>query len=64
MQLDDSQMDALLTSHALSPELLRRDAFDEFLEDRRRRLSGLIERVMGKYQWTEVRSRIEASAAW
>ena len=48
MQLDDRQMDALLTSHALLPELLRRDAFDEFLEDRRRRLTGLIERAMGK----------------
>lgn len=46
--LDDAQMDELLASHELSPELLRKDAFDEFIEDRRRRLSGLVERAIGK----------------
>jgi len=46
--LGDDAMDALLESHALSPELLRRDDFDAFLEDRRRRLGGLIERAMGR----------------
>lgn len=45
---DDAEMDALLASHALAPELLRQDDFDAFLEDRRRRLGGLIERAMGK----------------
>ena len=46
--LSDGDMDVLLTSHALSPELLRRDAFDDFVEDRRRRLARLIEEAMGK----------------
>jgi hypothetical protein len=46
--LVDTEMDELLASHALAPDLLRLDAFDDFLEDRRRRLSGLIERAMGK----------------
>jgi len=48
VQLEDAAMDDLLASHALSPDLLRRDAFDEFLEDRRRRLSRLVETAMGK----------------
>ncbi len=46
--LGDAEMDALLASHAMSPELLRRDAFDEFLEDRRVRLCRLVEKAMGK----------------
>ena len=46
--LDDIQMDQLLKSHALSPDLLRQDAFDDFLEDRRGRLSRLVEMAMGK----------------
>ena len=46
--LNDSEMDELLASHALAPDLLRRDAFDDFVEDRRRRLSRLVEKAMGK----------------
>jgi hypothetical protein len=46
--LSDAEMDQLLASHALDPALLRHDAFDDFLEDRRRRLSRLIEQAMGK----------------
>ncbi len=46
--LSDAEMDRLLASHALSPKLLRSDAFDDFLENRRRCLSGLIEKAMGK----------------
>jgi len=41
-------MDGLLASHALSPALLRQDAFDDFLEDRRRQLSRLVEAAMEK----------------
>ena len=37
-----------LLIHALAPDLLRRDAFDDFVEDRRRRLSRLVEVAMGK----------------
>ncbi|MDX8402018.1 MAG: hypothetical protein R8K47_05240, partial [Mariprofundaceae bacterium] len=48
VQLSDSEMDKLLESHALSPELLRADNFEDFLADRRRRLVALIEQAMGK----------------
>ena len=48
VSLSDSEMDELLASHALSPDLLRQDKFNNFLEDRRKRLSRLIEKVMGK----------------
>ena len=44
----DGEMDDLLASHALSPGLLRTDDFDQFIEDRHRRLLALIERAMGK----------------
>ena len=46
--LSDSAMDELLVSHALSPDLLRQDAFEDFVEERRRRLSRLVETAMGK----------------
>ena len=46
--LSDKEMDALLSSHALAPDLLRQDAFDLFIEDRRQRLGRLIESAMGK----------------
>ncbi len=48
VQLDDTSMDKLLESHALSSELLRSDHFNEFLEDRRIRLLALIQHAMGK----------------
>ena len=41
-------MDQLLNSHRISPEHLRRDAFDVFYEQRRRDLLELIGRVIGK----------------
>jgi len=46
--LTDDEMDALLASHAIAPELLRADKFRAFIEDRRRRLAALIEKAMGK----------------
>lgn len=46
--LNDSEMNKLLTSHALAPDLMRLDAFDDFMEDRRKRLSQLVEETMGK----------------
>jgi hypothetical protein len=48
VQLDDTEMDVLLESHALSSQLLRENQFDSFIEDRRQRLMKLIERAMGK----------------
>ena len=45
---DDAQMDKLLKSHFLSSRRLRQDAYDKFIEDRRDRLSQLIETAMGK----------------
>jgi len=48
VQLSDSEMDRILESHALSPELLRADDFEAFVEDRRQRLVTLIEKAMGK----------------
>lgn len=48
VQLGDADMDRLLHSHALSPEMLRQDNFDAFIEDRSRRLSEVIEKAMGK----------------
>ncbi len=48
VQLDDEAMNDLLISHALSPELLRADEFEKFLENRRSNLLRLIEKAMGK----------------
>ncbi len=48
VDLDNDAMNDLLASHALSPELLRMDQFAEFLQDRRQRLSRLVEKAMGK----------------
>ncbi len=52
--LDEQQMDELLATHALDPSLLRADAFEAFLEDRRRRLGQLVARAMGKAVATDV----------
>ncbi|QGQ21944.1 DUF262 domain-containing protein [Gimesia benthica] len=46
--MDNAKMDELLLSHALSPDLLRSDSFHEFIEDRRKRLSQLVSKAMGK----------------
>lgn len=46
VRLDNEAMDALLASHALNPDLMRSDSFEEFLEDRRTRLMELVERAM------------------
>ncbi len=48
LRLNVEDINKLLASHALDPELLWRDDFDAFLENRRRRLTRLIERAMGK----------------
>lgn len=48
VQLSDDEMNRLLVSHALAPELLRQDDFENFIKDRRQKLLGLIEKAMGK----------------
>jgi hypothetical protein len=66
VDLSDAEMDQLLASHALSPELLRADDFKNFIEDRRRRLAGLVERAMGKQvtqAWEEEEYDTEALEA-
>ncbi len=60
--LADQEMDALLASHALSPALLRADNFEEFIEDRRRKLSKLIEKAMGKQLVSEVETELSSAA--
>jgi hypothetical protein len=46
--LSDSQMDELLKTHAINPDILRSDDFNGFIDDRKQRLKNLIEIVMGK----------------
>jgi hypothetical protein len=48
VQLSDEDMDQILETHAVSPQLLRQDDFKRFIEDRRQRLLRLIEKAMGK----------------
>ncbi len=47
-ELNDAQMNQLLESHFLSSSLLRRNAFDDFIEKRRQCLGQLVETAMGK----------------
>ena len=48
VQLSDEEMDQILEGHCIPPEKLRADDFYGFIEERRTRLLGLIEKVMGK----------------
>lgn len=48
VDLPDTDMNEILSSHALSPELMRQNDFDAFIEDRRQRLTRLVEKAMGK----------------
>ena len=41
-------LNAYVQSHLIDPALLRADQFDAFMEDRQKRLLGLIEAAMGK----------------
>lgn len=42
------KLDGYLQSHLINPALLHTDKFEEFMEDRQKRLLGLIEQAMGK----------------
>lgn len=46
--LSDEDMDAILESHFISPQLLRTDDFEAFFENRKQQLLALIEQAMGK----------------
>jgi hypothetical protein len=48
VQLTDEQMNEILVSHALNPNLLRADKYYEFIADRRTRLSQIVSTAMGK----------------
>ncbi|WP_022872890.1 GmrSD restriction endonuclease domain-containing protein [Nesterenkonia alba] len=47
-QISSEVLDAVLDSHLISAEALRRDEFATFFTDRRRRLCELVENAMGK----------------
>jgi hypothetical protein len=46
--IDSKKLDAYLQSHLIDPSLLRADSFENFMEDRQRRLLALIEQATGK----------------
>ncbi len=45
-------LDAYVQSHLIDPALLRGDQFEAFMDDRQKRLLGLIEQAMGKSAYT------------
>jgi len=48
VQLDNGEMDAILSEHFIPTERLRADDFHGFFDERKRLLMGLIEQAMGK----------------
>ena len=46
--INQTQLDAYVSSHLIDPELLRADSFEAFMVDRQGRLLDLIERATGK----------------
>tara|TARA_R110001599_G_C12267060_1_gene660944 strand:+ start:125 stop:1909 length:1785 start_codon:yes stop_codon:yes gene_type:complete len=48
VQLDNDEMDAILSEHFIPTERLRADDFHGFFDERKRLLMGLIEQAMGK----------------
>lgn len=50
--ISGDKLDSYLRSHLIDPTLLRTDAFDSFMDDRQKRLLGLIEQAMGKAAYT------------
>jgi hypothetical protein len=47
-KVDPSRLDQILRSHVIEPDLIRTDAFDDFLRARAGRLLDLIEEATGK----------------
>jgi hypothetical protein len=48
VKIDDVAMDAILRTHAIEPELLRRDDFKSFYAARKQALLALVGQAMGK----------------
>ena len=46
--IECARLDAFLRSHLVNPDLLRKDDFEAFMQDRQKRLLALIENAMGK----------------
>jgi len=46
--ISNEKLDSYLQSHLIDPAFLRADKFEAFMEDRQKRLLGLIEQAMGK----------------
>lgn len=46
--IDSTRLNGFLESHLIDPALLRGDKFEAFMEDRQKRLLGLIETATGK----------------
>jgi len=50
--ISGEKLDGYVRSHLIDPGLLRADSFDAFMEDRQKRLLGMIEQAMGKAAYT------------
>jgi hypothetical protein len=50
--ISGEKLNAYLQSHLINPTLLRADKFEAFMDDRQKRLLGLIEQAMGKAAYT------------
>jgi hypothetical protein len=51
-QIESARLDTYLKSHLIEPNLLRADKFDDFMEDRQKKLLALIEKATGKAVYT------------
>ncbi len=50
--ISGERLEGYLRSHLIDPGLLRADGFDAFMDDRQKRLLGLLEQAMGKAAYT------------
>ena len=50
--ISGENLDTYMRSHLIDPALIRADSFEVFMEDRQKRLLGLIEQAMGKAAYT------------
>ena len=52
LEVANERLDAFLRSHLIDPGLLRSNQFEEFMDDRQKRLLALIETATGKTAYT------------